>query len=130
MDKTTHEVRLSNWRTIINNCQARPQGQTAKQWLTENGISTKQYYYWLRRVRQEAYHAETAGKKLPAVAAPADVILTEITGFSEELSTPCVTGTDFTPDAVLRVMNTTIEFSNSASAVLISRIVKAVAHAV
>ena len=33
MDKTTHEVRIANWRSIIEQCQARPEGQSAKQWL-------------------------------------------------------------------------------------------------
>ena len=31
MDKTTHEVRLANWKSIIEQCQQRPEGQTAKQ---------------------------------------------------------------------------------------------------
>ena len=54
MDQTTHEVRLANWKAIIEQCQARPKGQTAKQWMDENDISDKQYYYWLRRVRAAA----------------------------------------------------------------------------
>ena len=45
MDQTTHEVRLANWKAIIEQCQARPKGQTAKQWMVENDISDKQYYY-------------------------------------------------------------------------------------
>ena len=127
MDKTTHAVRLSNWRTIISNCQARPQGQSAKQWLSDNGISDKQYYYWLRRIRKEAYQSSMTEKELPAVAAQTDVVLTEITGITDDIPCP---ESEFTPDAVVRVMNTTIEFSNSASAVLVNRIIKAVAHAV
>ena len=54
MDQTTHEVRLANWKVIIEQCQARPKGQTAKQWMVENDISDKQYYYWLRRLRAAA----------------------------------------------------------------------------
>ena len=46
MDKTTHEVRLANWKALIERCQTRPKGQTAKQWLDANGISSKKYYYW------------------------------------------------------------------------------------
>jgi putative transposase len=51
MDQTTHEVRLSNWTRIIKQCQNRPSGQIAKQWLAEKNNSDKTYYYWLRRVR-------------------------------------------------------------------------------
>lgn len=37
MDQTTHEVRISNWKSIIEQCQSRPKGQTTKQWLKDNG---------------------------------------------------------------------------------------------
>ena len=53
MDQTTHEVRLANWTRIIEQCQNRPLGQTAKQWLAENNISDKTYYYWLRPYQRD-----------------------------------------------------------------------------
>ena len=28
MDRITHEVRLSNWKAVIEQCQSRPKGQT------------------------------------------------------------------------------------------------------
>ena len=37
MDQTTHEVRLEQWVSIISQCQNRPEGQTAKEWLRKNG---------------------------------------------------------------------------------------------
>ena len=33
MDQSTHEVRLANWKVVIEQCQIRPKRQTAKQWL-------------------------------------------------------------------------------------------------
>ena len=45
MDQTTREIRLTNWTAIIEQCQARPTDQTAKQWLVENNIPEKQYNY-------------------------------------------------------------------------------------
>ena len=39
MDQLTHTVRRSNWINIIRQCQDRPAGTTAKQWLAENDIS-------------------------------------------------------------------------------------------
>lgn len=56
MDQITHEVRLANWKSIVEQCQTRPEGQTAKQWLREHGISEKNYYYWQRKVRQDDYY--------------------------------------------------------------------------
>ena len=52
MDKITHEARLNNWKHIVEECNNRPHGVTVKQWLNDNGINEKVYYYWLRRVRQ------------------------------------------------------------------------------
>ena len=33
MDQCTHEVRRQHWKNIIAQCNQRPEGQTAKQWL-------------------------------------------------------------------------------------------------
>lgn len=52
MDRITHQVRLANWTEIIEQCKNRPAVITAKQWLRDNGISDKSYYYWLRKIRQ------------------------------------------------------------------------------
>ena len=46
MDQCTHEVRLQYWKNIISLCHERPSGQTAKQWLKENGICEQTYYSW------------------------------------------------------------------------------------
>lgn len=55
MDQCTHEIRLQYWKNIISQCQARPAGQSAKQWLKENGICEQTYYLWQRKIRQSAY---------------------------------------------------------------------------
>ena len=55
MDQTTHNVRRANWLTIITQCQERPEGISVKQWLSDNGVKEKAYYYWLRKFRKEAY---------------------------------------------------------------------------
>lgn len=55
MDQITHNVRRSNWLNTIKQCQNRPEGMTAKQWMSDNGISSKSYYYWLRKFRKESY---------------------------------------------------------------------------
>jgi putative transposase len=55
MDKLTHTIRDSRWKEIILQCQNRPAGMSAKQWIAENQISEKSYYYRLRKFRKEAY---------------------------------------------------------------------------
>lgn len=41
--------------TWITQYQNRPEGTTAKQWLSDNGIKEKAYHYWLRKFRKQAY---------------------------------------------------------------------------
>ena len=53
MDHCTHEVRAEYWRKIIQACGQRPAGQSAKQWMDENGIREQSYYHWQRRFRQQ-----------------------------------------------------------------------------
>lgn len=55
MDQITHEIRLAHWKEIVEACNNRPAGLSARAWLEENGIKVKTYYYWLRRIRREAY---------------------------------------------------------------------------
>ena len=56
MDQSTHEVRRKQWLSIITECQARPEGSTTvREWLSENNIKEKAYYYWLRKFRKEAF---------------------------------------------------------------------------
>ena len=63
MDGSTHQVRLAHWKTVVEQCNSRPESQSARSWLRENGISDKQYYYWQRIIRREAYEQIT--KELP-----------------------------------------------------------------
>ncbi len=55
MDSLTHNVRCANWLNIINQCQERPANVTVHQWLKDNDIKEKSYYYWLRKFRKESY---------------------------------------------------------------------------
>lgn len=49
MGNTTHQVRLAQWTQIVQECNRSLEGMTAKQWLKDNSISEKAYYYWKRR---------------------------------------------------------------------------------
>lgn len=125
MDKITHEVRLANWKTIIEQCSARPQGTTVKQWLAANDINEKTYYYWLRRVRREAYSQlnngllSVSGQDRPAVS-------------FAEIPVEGAAGQAFDPfkaDAVLRSGSLVIGISNSISDRLLERILEVAGHA-
>ena len=126
MDKTTHEIRIANWRSIIEQCQARPEGQSAKQWLSDNGISEKTYYYWQRKVRQEAYALIRQDAVPPEMPTPD----TQPVTFAE---IPYAAAPDnlqpFTPDAVIRKGQTVLELSNSVSDRILEKIMEVMGHA-
>lgn len=75
MDQSTHDVRRTNWLNIINQCQNRPADMSVKQWLAENDIKEKAYYYWLRKFRKEACDQ----MQLPAAAPKAEIAFAEVT---------------------------------------------------
>jgi putative transposase len=126
MDQTTHELRLSNWKAIIDSCQARPDGQTARQWLTENNVPEKQYYYWLRRLRRQAcveLKPAPAGLEPPALGFAefsARELLPEPSAAAPSQAVPMIT---------IRTKHSTIEISSAVSETLAVRLIKAVAHA-
>lgn len=121
MDQVTYDLRLANWKAVIERCQARPAGQTARQWLTDNRIPEKQYYYWLRRVRKSLLARESPtdsidGKRLPA-APYVEIPAREV--FADRDS----------PAVTIKTKKSTIEISASVPAALMVELVKAVSHA-
>lgn len=132
MDKCTHEVRLAQWTRIIQQCQNRPQGQPACQWLKENGINSKSYYYWLRKIRRNTYTqaADTAGSL--SCIPPEEHTDQNIT-FAEIPFQPNSTNNElsysFQPVAVIKTNQATVALSDSISDRLLARILQEVSHA-
>ncbi|MDD6283164.1 MAG: IS66 family insertion sequence element accessory protein TnpB [Oribacterium sp.] len=126
MDQSTHEVRLAHWKEVVAQCQSRPEGMTAKDWMKENGIIEKQYYYWQRRIRSEAYE-EMKRRSLPDKAVSdqrTEMVFAEIPVQKEPSPEDSVQ--EFRPDAVIRIGSVAVALSNSASEELIAGIIKAV----
>lgn len=132
MDQITHDVRSSQWLEIITQCQNRPEGTTAKQWMADNGISEKSYYYWLRKLRKQAYSqmketstAISVGNEISF----AEVSITpkqsaNVTAFASESSVEAIR-----PVAVIKNANISIALTNEISEKLFSRILQEVTHA-
>lgn len=126
MDQLTHTVRRSNWINIIRQCQDRPTGTTAKQWLAENGISEKSYYYWLRKIRREVCEQEG----LREAISPSEVSFVEIPVKTAPDTAPVPTvPAAMTPVAVIRSGRLTLELGNDVSEPLLRRLLQEVLHA-
>ena len=125
MDKITHEARLNNWKHIVEECNNRPHGVTVKQWLNDNDINEKVYYYWLRRVRQAAYDqlkSENSGNLLPSSGN--SVSYAEIT-LTQSVPTKSLDNTV----AVLSAGNISIDISESASEEFLVKLMRAMRYA-
>ena len=126
MDQITHQVRLANWKKIVEQCNNRPQGTTVKQWLIDNGISDKTYYYWLRRVRQDVYSQMEL--ELPIVPSPSG----QPTVTFAEIPMPARSdhvGDSFQADAIIRSGSMVISISNSISDSLLVKLLEVAGHA-
>lgn len=131
MDQCTHEVRMQYWKNIISQCQARPAGQTAKQWMTENGICEQTYYLWQRRIRKEAYDQMASLELLPAISEKEEITFAEIS-VPENKQRDCCPDTQepvIHPVAVIKTGSCTIALSSDIPDSLLSRILKEVSHA-
>lgn len=124
MDRITHEVRLANWTKIIEQCNNRPKGMTVKQWLADNGINEKSYYYWLRRVRQNA--CAKIDMELPAIPENPRQLLQSPVTFAEIPIPNQSNGIcdSFQADAVIRTGSMVIGISNSISDNLLSKLLE------
>ena len=124
MDKITHQVRAEHWTKIMNECINSGMSKTA--WCRANGISEKQFFYWQRILRREAFE-NSRNASLPAVDGTDQELapVTQRTVSFTELklpSSPQNTAPVFHPDLVIRKGDLILEISNSASDELLSRI--------
>lgn len=58
---TTHERNLELWLSRIRNCRA--SGQTVSSWCNMHDIGIKSYYYWMRKIKHEAFNSLPAKQK-------------------------------------------------------------------
>lgn len=119
MDKITHKVRREQWLGIINECLSSGMSKTA--WCKEHGISDKSFFYWQRKLREDAYISTIESPELPVVKSinpPAAVDFVEVKIPDQSSTISAV----FRPDIIIRKNSFSLEISNTASAELLSRI--------
>lgn len=128
MDTSTHEVRLANWKAVIEQCQSRPEGQTITQWCEQNNVNENQYYYWQRRIRKKAFLELSSA--LPACAPQETAVaFAEIPVLSDNRETTALDSfNEFRPEAVIRRGEVVIGLRNSISDRLLGRILKEISH--
>lgn len=132
MDQITHNVRSAQWLEIVTQCQNRPEGTTVKQWLSDNGIKEKAYYYWLRKFRKQAYaqmHLSSTEVSVGSDISFAEVSIPDQRPTGIPKATEETTVEAIRPVAVIKNADITIALTNEVSDSLLSRILREVAHA-
>ena len=124
MDQVTNSLRRANWLRIVQECHNRPSHMSAKQWLKENDISAKSYYYWQRKFRTEAATQieQQTDRVLPSVLPSADVTFME-------LPLKTIPSPSASTAARIRMGDSEIELSEEISDEFLLRILKAVRYA-
>lgn len=127
MDQCTYEVRAEYWRGIIQSCNQRPAGQSAKNWMEENGICEQSYYYWQRKFRQQTYKLIRKSDVVPEASEKTEVSFVEMPYSQIVQDEPAAAG--HPPAAVIRTESFCIEITNAISHALLSEILKELSHA-
>ena len=116
MDKLTvasHDAKISLWIERIKHCRA--SGLAVNQWCQQNGLNIKTYYYWMRKIKREAFEALQEPENLPATKN----IFTEISltgSYTESENTA----------AILYINGIRIEIQNGAGAGTIQALLSSV----
>ncbi len=126
MDLITHDVRSRHWGEIIAQCQAKPEGISTKQWLKENGVKEKAYYYWLRKFRKQTYAMIQTDKSSDCNASVEGISFYELPAVLQAEDTKKY---KVAPDAVIAINDVRVELFNSASESLIRNILAGTRHA-
>ena len=131
MDKCTHEVRMEYWKNIIIQCQNRPEGQSAKQWLKENGICEATYYLWQKKIRQQSYELMAEDKQfLSAPQKTEEITFAEIPiPQSKNMPGIHLAESYIHPVAVIRNDKISIALSGDIPHTLLAKIIQEVSHA-
>ena len=131
MDKCTHEVRMEYWKNIITQCQNRPEGQSARQWMEANGICEGTYYLWQKRIRQQTYEQMVENKQLlPATKKTEEITFAELPiPQTRNVPKADLSESVIPPAAVIKTQNFSVALSADIPAALLVKILQEVAHA-
>jgi putative transposase len=102
---------------------------SAKQWMSENQVSEKSYYYWQRKLRTEAFKQMKHSPMLPVAQGISEVSFTEIRMPEPKKSVSDIIPETIRPTAVIKTATMTIALSNDIADDLLSRILREVSHA-
>ena len=122
--KVRDQYQLTKWSAIINECKN--SGLMVKDWLKANNIPKDRYYYWKRKLQDQAVSSiETSFVEVPMVAQVQDECLPALQDAPESDS---IQSTSFIA-ATIRFHNSDIDLYNNVSPELLKSILEVIANA-
>lgn len=121
MEKYTHEMRRQYWTKVIQECNT--SGMRKKEWMEQNGIRSKSFYYWQKKLRLEL-SVEVAQKNLGFSQQEPNRQLSNAPVFM-----PVQTAQDSSAPVVIRYGSALIEISENVSDSFLRRILEAAGNA-
>ena len=114
----THDQKLQLWISRIQEC--RSSGITVEAWCKQQGFSSKNYYYWMRKIKREAFEALPAERKptakMQSVVYETPFAEIPIETVSENTTAVCC----------IRLGNTVLEVNSGADSVTIENVLRAI----
>ena len=116
------QTRLREWAEQIRDCNNRPHGMTVDEWCQGQGITKANYYWRLRKVREELLKVTDSMPAFAELKAPAPE-----TALAEN-NTP-LQPKQLKIAAVIRTDKWSIEIADQASAAFLNTLIGALNHA-
>ena len=113
------QTRLREWAEQIRECNNRPHGMTVDDWCQSQGITKANYYWRLRKVREELLKAADSAPAFVELKNPA----------SETMLIESNTSVQPNIVAVIKTAGWSIEITDQASPAFLNTLIGAMNHA-
>ena len=123
-----NRAKLEAWASHF--AEQKASGLTVADWCQRNGISRNSYFYWKRKLKDEAV-SQALPEIVPLAVPPVPVSVSDSQVLTPVHDHSCKSCTTFATDSCVRIHmhDITVELGPSASEELTCRIIKAVRHA-
>lgn len=112
----SHNHKVQLWTSRIQEC--RTSNQTVSDWCSENDISIKSYYYWMRKIKSEVFEALPAERKSKVLPQKRDNSFAEVTLIEKSRADTCA--------ARIHVSGLLLEIQNGADSQTVEHILQAI----
>ena len=83
----SHNHKIQLWTRRIQEC--RISSQTVADWCSENDISIKSYYYWMRKIKSEAFETLPSERKSKVLPQKQDAAFAKVNLIEEPKADAC-----------------------------------------